>query len=113
MRNWFNNIDYYFTKLRLTGRVYCKFKFCADEPENILDKLIYIVGERPHYWMLCFKCPCGCNEVIRLNILKEANPRWKFSIRWRQITIYPSIWRKVGCKSHFHIRKGKVQWSFM
>jgi hypothetical protein len=112
MRNWFKNIDYYLTKLHPAERILYEFEFRSDEPEFIPNNLIYIIGERPHYWMLCLKCPCGCGEIIRLNILKEAKPRWRFTIRWRRITIYPSIWRSVSCRSHFHIRKGKVQWSF-
>jgi len=112
MSSWLKQIENHFVKPSLKGAGYYKFKFYKDDPQDVSDRVIYIVGERQHYWKLCFRCPCGCNEVISLNLLKQANPRWRFIIRWRRITIYPSIWRKIGCKSHFHIRKGKVDWSF-
>jgi len=113
MRSWFKSIDHYLAEFLQKNRVFYKYKFCKEEPDQIQDKLIYIVGERPYYWMMTFKCPCGCNEVISLNILKTARPRWKFIVRWGKISIYPSIWRKVGCKSHFHVRKGRIQWSYL
>jgi hypothetical protein len=61
---------------------------------------------------LVFRCPCGCHTDIFLNLLKDAKPIWRFHIsKKNKITITPSIWRKVGCKSHFFIRKGKIEWA--
>lgn len=113
MKNWFKLFDRYSIKTPSGERIFYKCKYCGEQPDEISERVIYIVGHRPHYWMLSFKCPCGCKETISLNILKGANPRWRFVVRWRRITIYPSIWRKVGCKSHFHIRRGRVRWSYV
>lgn len=113
MNDWIERINNYFLKENKRERVYFKFKFCRDEPETITDKTVFIIGERPNFWKVCFKCPCGCNEVISLNLLKKASPCWRFSIRWSSITIYPSIWRRVGCKSHFYIRRGQVRWVYL
>jgi hypothetical protein len=115
MSDWFRPLDLYLKKIiaPLPGRISYNYKFISDEPDAIVEKIIYVVGERPHYWMLLFKCPCGCGEAIRLNTLRTASPSWKFHIRWRRISVYPSVWRKVGCKSHFHVRKGKVRWSYI
>jgi hypothetical protein len=114
MSIWFKSLEaFYFWTSRPKIQFRYKYKFCKDEPEELEQKVIYIIGEHPYLWKICFRCPCGCNEVISLNLLKEANPRWRFTIRWRKISIYPSIWRKVGCKSHFYIKKGKVNWSYV
>ena len=89
------------------------FQFSSDIPEVIEEEVIYIIGEKKFYWMALFYCPCGCKEVIKLNLLKEASPQWQFFIKWGRITFHPSIWRKVGCKSHFHVKKGNIKWSYV
>jgi len=60
---------------------------------------------------LAFKCPCGCDTTIFLNLLFDAKPRWKYYITKKgNISISPSVWRKVGCKSHFYIRESRISW---
>jgi len=88
------------------------FRFMKDIPEHLEDNRIYIIGEKKYYWSIIFYCPCGCGEIISLNLLKEARPRWRFSIRWGKISLTPSIWRTVGCKSHFNVKWSKVKWCF-
>jgi len=87
------------------------YEFSSDIPETVVNERLYIVGEKRFYWCIVFKCPCKCGELITLNLLSEAKPRWRFSIKWGKLSIYPSIWRHVGCKSHFHIYKNSVHWS--
>lgn len=81
-----------------------------DLPESLDVMKIYIVGESDFIWMAALKCPCGCGHEIKLNILKDASPCWEIKIVEKSISIYPSIWRTTGCKSHFNIRSGKVEW---
>ena len=88
-----------------------QYSFCEDLPENVSDKTFYIVGEKRNPWVLVFKCPCGCNQTIQLNLLKEADPCWSFRITSKkEINIRPSIWRTTGCKSHFVVRNNKIDW---
>lgn len=83
----------------------------GDLPEQIHERRIYLVGESEAPWLIAFQCPCGCGSLIQLNTLKEAKPRWTYEYhRFEHISLDPSVWRKVGCKSHFWIRKGKVVW---
>lgn len=80
-------------------------------PEKIYDKTIYIVGEIKHPWLLAFKCPCGCQNLIQLNLLKDADPCWRFKVdKKRKINIYPSVWRTNGCRSHFLVQSSKIRW---
>lgn len=89
-----------------------KHNFVDDFPEDIVEKKVYIVGENNFYWVLVFKCPCGCSKTINLNLLKDASPNWKFTIgEDNLITIRPSIWRNTGCKSHFFITEGSIIWA--
>ena len=43
-----------------------------------------------------------------LNLLKDTKPKWDFDFTSKaEINIYPSIWRNIGCKSHFFIKNVK------
>lgn len=89
-----------------------RYQHSEDFPDNVERKTIYIVGQKKNPWLLVFECPCGCREIIQLNLLKDANPNWKFKItKQKAISISPSIWRTAGCKSHFFVRNGKIDWS--
>ena len=81
-------------------------------PEKVNDKTIYIIGDLNLPWLLALKCPCGCGSLIQLNLLKDTAPCWSYKItKKRKINIFPSVWRTVGCKSHFVIRNSKIDWA--
>jgi hypothetical protein len=89
-----------------------RYRYEDDFPKSFKENIIYIVGDLKRPWLLAFKCPCGCQAVIQLNLLKEASPNWKFKIsKWKGISIFPSIWRTMGCKSHFFVRHGRIEWT--
>lgn len=80
-------------------------------PEDIKENELYHVGEGEYKWLLVFKCPCGCREVVQLNLLKEASPSWRVKIHEDgDVSVYPSISRHIKCKSHFNITKNSVRW---
>ncbi len=102
---------------RILSRVFETFRqsyqhiYCEDLPELVKQKTIYIVGDKAYPWLLVFKCPCGCKQLIQLNLLRDTRPFWKFRLaRNNKLTISPSIWRKVGCKSHFYVTNSKITW---
>lgn len=81
-------------------------------PLSIANNIVYVIGKKNHLWLLAFKCPCGCENLTQLNLLKEASPQWTFIITKKGwISISPSIWKKRDCKSHFHIKNGKIIWA--
>ncbi len=85
--------------------------YVNEEPEVLKPNEIYIVGESGQYWYICLLCPCGCGEVIQISTLSNDKPRWNFRKGgFYRITVAPSIWRTSGCKSHFFIRNGIVDW---
>ncbi|MBS1682160.1 MAG: hypothetical protein JST48_10635 [Bacteroidetes bacterium] len=82
-----------------------------DFPEAIEGGKLYLIGSQNKKWLIAMLCPCGCDAVIQLNLLKEAKPQWKTRINKKgHITVLPSIRRIIGCQSHFHIIKSSVQW---
>ena len=102
---WFNNQYHFYSSPKF------KFELVEDLPELIPENKVLVVAEGNQPDTLAFKCPCGCNSNILLNLLQDAKPRWKYRITKRgNISISPSIWRKVGCKSHFFVRDGRIDW---
>jgi hypothetical protein len=96
-----------FQGIRYTG------KFISDLPaeDDIEEGVIFIVGENGYEWLAAFTCPCGCGDLIQLNLLKDVKPGWRISRRNPQkISISPSIDREVGCKSHFTVINGEIKW---
>jgi len=84
----------------------------SDTPPDILPWRNIVLAREDHDdWAVGFLCPCGCGKKLELLLIKEAKPHWKLEIdESNRPTLHPSVWLKVGCKSHFWIRKGKVTW---
>ncbi|MGD9804306.1 MAG: DUF6527 family protein [Hyphomicrobiaceae bacterium] len=62
-------------------------------------------------WSVGMRCPCGCGAAIELMILPGANPRWSVQVdEAGRPTLHPSVWRRKGCRSHFWVRRGRIQW---
>ena len=94
----------------LLGQTKFKVIEVTDLPAQLDKQKIYIVGEGPYRWFLALLCPCGCQEVIYLNVRPDSHPYWRIREHAGTISIDPSIWRQKGCGSHFYIRKGRIQW---
>ena len=79
-----------------------------DVPRRICSREVVIVGNPGFEWCALLLCPCGCGDTIMLSLLLETRPRWAVQIDSGFPTISPSIWRTVGCESHFHMTRGYV-----
>jgi hypothetical protein len=80
-------------------------------PDKLVRAKVYLAGENDNLWAAAMICPCGCAEVIELNLLKEARPCW--SVQEHSdgtVTLAPSVWRQKGCRSHFLVRHGRIDW---
>jgi len=76
---------------------------CRDQVIRLIDD-----GEE---WSAGMLCPCGCGDTIELMLLRGVKPRWNLTVdREMRPTLHPSVWRSVGCKSHFWVREGRVVW---
>lgn len=82
-----------------------------DLPQWLDRKTIYIVREDGFLWHASMLCPCGCGELLHMNLIPSDRPCWQLTKHQnRTVTLYPSIWRKKGCYSHFWFRHGRVLW---
>ena len=57
--------------------------------------------ERGHPRLLVVKCPCGCGEEYVINLDQGAGKAWRLYRRAGKLSLFPSVWRDVGCRSHF------------
>jgi hypothetical protein len=87
-----------------------KIRYVDDIPDKLLPDLLYIVRNENYDWQAVMRCPCGCNKTLQMNLIREYHPSWKYKIEKKAISLYPSIHRQVGCKSHFFLTKGKIVW---
>jgi hypothetical protein len=55
-------------------------------------------------------CPDGCGDHITINLDNEAGPAWRLYRRPRGLTLFPSVWRESGCRSHFIIWHNAILW---
>lgn len=63
-------------------------------------------------WSVGFHCPCGCRRRIELLLVAEARPRWDLTEDKKgRPTLSPSVWLKDGCRSHFWLRGGRIEWA--
>lgn len=82
-------------------------------PSNLAEYVVYIEGKPGDEDLAKLVCPCGCNETITLSLMEDTKNSWRLSFSgWpiKRISLSPSIWRTKGCRSHFFIRRGRVEW---
>lgn len=86
--------------------------FEGDElPDEMFGYDLAVASEHGTLWEAGMLCPCGCHEQLRLMLLKDVKPRWDLTVDKRgRATLYPSVWRSSGCRSHFWLTAGQVKW---
>ncbi len=82
-----------------------------DFPDQLEQAKVYLAGEGDNLWAASMICPCGCGDVIELNLLKQARPCWTAQEHPDgTVSLSPSVWRQKGCGSHFVVRHGLIDW---
>lgn len=56
-----------------------------------------------------FKCPCGCEQQIMLNLMRSHHPTWRVVQEEAGPSVYPSV-DSTTCDAHFLVRGGRVMW---
>ncbi len=91
-------------------------QYCTTEveelPDQLQSKILYVAGENEHLWFAAMTCPCGCGETLSLGLMRNQRPCWTVTRHGDgTASLHPSVSRKVGCKSHFWLKRGKIIWS--
>ena len=97
---------------RLTNRKRGITAIQAEElPDSLEENKLYIIGENGFLWYSAMMCPCGCGEILHMGLMPNQKPKWSVIFHKRHVvSLHPSVWRKVGCQSHFWIRRGRIIW---
>jgi len=81
-----------------------------DIPDALQRRRLYVIGTGAP-WSAAFLCPCGCGETIHVSLLPNDYPTWTLRFdRDGLPTLSPSVWRTAGCRSHFFLRQGAIEW---
>ena len=85
--------------------------FVEELPDVVDPRTVYVVGEGHHLWFVALVCPCGCGETLQMSLHTEGRPRWRL-MRHRDgtVSLRPSVWRRTNCRSHFFLRRGRIEW---
>src|SRR5437016_3527464 len=88
-----------------------KAVFTEEVPDDPEEGRLYVVGQDGEHWSVAVRCPCGCNAVLQMSLHREGRPRWELTRHEDgSVSLYPSIYRRVGCHSHFFLRRGRIEW---
>jgi hypothetical protein len=80
-------------------------------PKKLKAGVLYLVEDDGVTEQAAMMCPCGCNNILHMNLLPDERPCWQVAQHSDgTATLHPSVWRKKDCGSHFWFKRGKVQW---
>lgn len=80
-------------------------------PRSLAKRKLYVVSEDGYDEQAAMICPCGCKQVLHMNLLTDERPCWTVRQDPKGTpTLHPSVWRQKGCASHFWLRKGRIIW---
>jgi len=60
--------------------------------------------------MLLMSCPCGCGDILVINIDPRAGSAWRIYRRGDVLSLFPSYWRDTKCESHFILWRNLIYW---
>lgn len=82
-----------------------------DPPESCEPGVLHLVEDGAgQHWLAALQCPCGCGAMIQLPMTPPARPCWQMRGTMQAPTLWPSVRRIRGCRSHFVLRQGRVVW---
>jgi hypothetical protein len=86
-------------------------KLEGDLPAKLYSKTIYVVEEDGYLEHVVMVCPCGCGQLLYMNLIPDERPCWRVIDHENgTISLWPSVWRQKGCHAHFWFRHGQVFW---
>ncbi len=105
---WFKRI---FSKSGRQSSDY-NLKIVKELPRHLEEKVFYLEGNitENDFWYGQMKCPCGCNDILTLNLIDDVSPCWSVDVIDNKISLAPSVWRTKNCKSHFWLKQGMIKW---
>jgi len=86
-------------------------EYVEDLPDRPKRKRVYVLGTKQAPFQAVMPCPCGCGEMIWLDLETGQEEHWQIlSDRPGNATLIPSIWKTDGCGSHYWLTRGRIKW---
>jgi len=83
----------------------------SDVPDMAIRGALHLVEDGSgEPWLAVLRCPCGCGATIQLPMTASSEPVWYLAGPPERPSLWPSVRRSTGCRSHFILRSGLVQW---
>jgi hypothetical protein len=80
-------------------------------PDTIPPRTLVVAREGQELWSAGMICPCSCGRRIELMLLPGVKPRWDVRVNDQGLpSLSPSVWASNGCRSHFWLRAGLIEW---
>lgn len=92
--------------VRYVGQV--EHRHEADAITSAPGDVALVVRGRPRSVVIC--CPDGCGERLTINVDERAGPAWDVFNGPKGFSLFPSVWRDSGCKSHFIVWRDVLIW---
>jgi|SRR5579859_977802 len=80
----------------------------GDASPLLVKKCDAVLVHRGQPRWLVIKCPDGCGEEIAVNLDRRTGAAWSLYQKKGLLSLYPSVWRQSGCRSHFIIWRNRV-----
>jgi len=74
------------------------------------DAARIVIIKRRHLRSAVFHCPCGCGDVLTINLDKGSGAAWRARFDAAGLTLLPSVSRPDACRSHFIMWRGETWW---
>jgi uncharacterized protein DUF6527 len=59
---------------------------------------------------IVISCPDGCGEILSINLDPRSGAAWRLYQRRGRWSLFPSIYRTSGCRSHFIMWGDHIAW---
>jgi hypothetical protein len=103
----------FFIWLHLVRRPEYLSRFVMEHPnpDEIVNGIMLIVKDGQSEKWAFFRCPCGCGQRIQLSLSQLKRQKWIVMVDlMSRPTVNPSVRQLSGCKSHFWINRGNIEW---
>lgn len=94
------------TRLKVTGEVAHRHE--ADDRLHGIGTAVIV--RRSVARALVMACPDGCGETLTINLDGRAGAAWRMYTDRRGTSLFPSVWRDNGCRSHFIVWQSRIYW---
>jgi len=85
----------------------------AAAAERLALGVIVVIAASQTPKMLRFFCPCGCCEILTVNLMANVSKAWRVTYNPnRGVSLWPSVWLDGQCQSHFILRNNTARLLF-